>query len=316
MMRPVLFASTKPLDRAENLRAVYEAYDGPKDHVQVNGCRRHPAIRSGAYDLMVIDEFPTETPGKCIMIWHAIQGGKHIGVDQPHPYFAAWQAPLMNRIVTAGHGSVWMFAQCSTLPQEKVLPLGMPRTDAYIGKKKGDGHTVLAGKRSYLYAPTFRAKDETPLPEIDWEKLDRELTDDELFVVKTHMMTGNILSGKYRHIMEVSSREPSTDYLIDCDAVATDYSSIMFDGYILGKPAVLLEKQKGYVEKHGMYLRYPEQYTSRYCTDEWQMLKALREANGLNKTETECLRLVADACDGHATERVCALIDEMSGRTR
>ena len=314
-MNKVLFASTKPLERAENIRAVYEAYDGTKDFAQVNGCRRHPAIRSGAYDLMVIDEFPTETPGKCIMIWHAIQGGKTIGLNQPHPYFAAWQAPLMTCVIASGSGTVDMYASCTGLSREMVIPLGMPRTDGYATKKKGDGQTVLASrKHAWLYAPTFRSREETPFPEIDWEWMDGQLTDDELIAVKAHTMTGErLVNGTYRHIMEVDPYEPTAPYLYDCDAVITDYSSIMFDGYLLGKPAVLFEKRKGYLETRGMYLDYPWQYCSRYCADEEGLLYHLRHADGLRETEKECLRLVADACDGHATERICTLIRQLAG---
>lgn len=312
-MKKVLFASTKPLERAENIRTVYEAFDGQKDFVQVNGCRRHESIRSGAYDLMVIDEFPTESPGKCIMIWHAIQGGKTIGINQPHPYYAEWQKELMSFIVTSGHGAVPMFARCSGLPEDRVLPLGMPRTDAYIGKHKGDGQTVLAGKRAYLYAPTFRGGSETPFPTIDWGWLDDHLADDEMIAVKAHTMTGRLNIGQYRHIVEIPSEEPSAPYLIDCDVVITDYSSILFDGYLLGKPGVLFEKTKGYTETRGMYLNYPWQYCSRYCWSERELLWNLRVADGLRDTERECLRLVADACDGNATTRVCELIHQMAG---
>ena len=312
-MKPVLFASTKPLERAENIRALYEAFDGPKEHIQVNGCRRHPAIRSGAFSLMVIDEFPTESPGKCIMIWHAIQGGKYIGLDQPYPYYSQSQAKLMDCIVTSGHGAVEMFAKCSGLPEEKILALGMPRTDAYIGKRKGDGQTVLAGKRSYLYVPTFRSNEETPLPEIDWKWLDENLTDGELLAVKAHTKTGSLgIGNRWKHITEIASEEPSAPYLMDCDAVITDYSSIMFDGYLLGKPAVLFEKRKGYVDTRGMYLDYPEEYCSRYCTDEKTLLYFLRTSYDLRAAERSVLHLVADACDGNATERVCMLIKSMA----
>ena len=312
-MKPVLFASTRPIERAENIRAVYEAFDGPKEFIQTNGCRRHPAIRSGAYDLMVIDEYPTETPGKCIMIWHAIQGGKKIGLDQPFPYFREWQAPLMDYLITSGNGAVPIFAKCSNLPEGKVLPLGMPRTDAYIGKKKGDGQTVLAEKRAYLYVPTFRSPGETNFPAIDWNWIDGQLTDDEVLAVKAHSMTGRLNVGQYRHIIEISSGEPSAPYLYDCDVVLTDYSSIMFDGYLLGKPAVLFEKDKGYTETRGMYRKYPDEYSSWYATDEREMLSALRLAYeyGITSIERECVETLANACDGHATERVCDLIRKM-----
>ena len=311
-MKPVLFASTKPLERAENIHTLLDAYDGEKAFVQVNPWRRHEAITSGDYGLMVIDEYPTMSPGKCIMIDHGIAGGKTAGLHQPHPYFRAEQAALIDAIVISGTGMRSKRALSSNLPEEAILPLGMPRTDCFKTSRKGDGGTVLAGKRSYLYVPTFRADEETPLPEIDWEWLDGQLTDGELFAVKPHTMTGRILGREYRHIVEIEPYIPSSAYLIDCDVVVTDYSSIMFDGYLLKKPAVLLEKQPGYTETRGMYLDYPGQYCSRYCTNEREMLKLVREAEHLTVTEYGVLRFVADSCDGHATERVCDLIRRMN----
>ena len=313
-MKPVLFASTKPLERAENIRALYDAFDGGKVHIQVNGCRHHPAIRSGEFDLMVIDELPTETPGKCIMVGHGISGGKTYGLDQPKPYYRAEQAGLIDRYIVSGTAMVKNAMQFSGLPKEKILPLGLPRTDAYKGKRKGDGQTALAGKRSYLYVPTFRAEGETPLPEIDWNWIDGQLNDSELLAVKAHTMSGDFgIAGRYRHIMEINPYLPSAPFLTDCDVVITDYSSILFDGYLLKKPGVLFEKQKGYTETRGMYLDYPQQYCSRYCTDEQELLNTIREANELTVTEYGVLRLVADGCDGHATERICRLIHSMAG---
>ena len=315
-MKPVLFASVKPLERAENIKAVYDAYHGEKAFVQTNGRREHPAIRSGQYDLLVIDEFPMESPGKCIMLLHGMAGGKTYGIDQPHPYYAAWQAPLIDAFITTGTGTVRMMAKCANLPEDRVLPLGMPRTDGYIGRQKGDGKTVLAGKRAYLYAPTYRSDAETPLPWIDWGWLDSELTDGEMLVVKPHMATRDRVSfDGYRHIMAISNAEPSAPYLMDCDVVITDYSTILFDAYLLSKPVVLFEKVQGYTQSRGMYLSYPDEYCSRYCSCERELLQMVRSADGLTETERNVIRYVADMCDGHSTERVVDLIHRMNGGT-
>lgn len=312
-MKPVLFVSLRPLHRAENLKAVFDAYDGDKVFIRANPMRRHPGITSGAFDLMVIDEFPAETPGKAIAIGHGIAGGKTSGIKQPRGYHHKGQGDLITYGITSGTAMVHSVAEYSAVPDERMLPLGMPRTDAYIGKKKGDGETPLAKKRAYLYAPTFRAGEETKAPEIDWEKLDRELTDDELFVVKGHMIGGWKLHKEYRHIIEVSRREPSAPYLYDCDVLITDYSTILFDGYLLGKPAVLYtEKDMGYLETRGMQMKYPDMYCPNHCTDEYTLLKTLRSANGIGDAERKIIHHVADMCDGHACERVCDLIRELA----
>ena len=128
------------------------------------------------------------------------------------------------------------------------------------------------------------------------------------------MATDGIGIGCRKHIVEYSPYIPSAPYLIDCDVVISDYSTIIFDGYLLHKPAVLFEKDSGYVDIRGMRLDYPDEYCSRYCKDEESLLRMVREADGLTETERKVTQRVADACDGHATERLCNLINEMVGR--
>jgi CDP-glycerol glycerophosphotransferase (TagB/SpsB family) len=193
----------------------------------------------------------------------------------------------------------------------------MPRTDRYVGKKKGDGHTVLADKKAYLYVPTFRQPYETPFPVIDWDWLDEHLTDDEVFAIKSHPQSHTLTyHDHYNHIVELDRMEASVNYLYDADVVITDYSSIIFDGYLLKKPAVLFEKNPGYVEKRGMYLAYPDDYCTLCATDECELLMDVRLAyvtkkRGLGTIERKCVSTIADACDGHSCERICELIDEM-----
>ena len=311
-MKPVLFAGTKPLERAENLKALYDAYDGEKVFVKVDPWRRHPEICSGKYDLMVIDEYPTESPGKTIFIGHGMAGGKTGGLDEPHPYHSKRAAELITFAITTSKEAVSECANMVGIPEERVLPYGMPRTDAYIGKKKGDGGTELANKRAYLYAPTYRSPEDPPLPDMNWEWLDEQLHDDEILIVKPHTMTGRILKDFYRHIKEYDSALPTTPFLYDCDVVITDYSTILFDAYLLDKPVVLLEKQKGYTETRGMYLQYPWQYCSRYATNEEELLELIRGADGLTETEYACMEYAAEACDGHAAERICDLIRQLA----
>ena len=311
-MKPVLFAGVKPLERAENLKALFDAYDGEKVHVKLDPWRRHPEIRSGKYDLMVIDEYPTESPGKCILIGHGIDGGKTGGLLMPRPYYRPEQAELITYVIATSISMCSLIARQTGVPESRVLPLGMPRTDAYQHRRKGDGGTKLADKRAYLYAPTYRSREETPLPDIDWAWLDDHLSDDEMIAVKVHTKTEKILMHGYEHIVEYEPYEQTAPYLYDCDVVITDYSTIMFDAYLLNKPVVLFEKDDGYIGTRGMYFDYPEQYCSRYCTNEKELLSMLRTADGLRQSDIGCRQLVASACDGHAAERICRLIKELA----
>ena len=311
MSKPVLFVSglgSSP-ERSENIKAIFDAYQGDKS--LVCGHMGQIEAESGRYDLMVIDVFPTYSPGKCIMIWHAIQGGKYIGLDQKGSYYRPEYARFIDRIVAAGRGGVKMMAQCTGVPEEKVLNLGMPRTDRYIGKRKGDGHIIMTDRKVYLYVPTFRGRSDPPMPDVDFDLIDRLLMDDEVMVVKPHPYGQKMWLSGYKHIVEANKMAPSVNYLYDCDVVITDYSSIIFDGYLLNKPAVLFEKEKGYVQNRGMYLHYPDGYCSRYAKTEKELIRKIRTADKLTIKEELVKDFVAGACDGHSCERICKLIEEM-----
>ena len=316
MSKPVLFVTGlgSELHRAENMKCLYDAYPGEKKFVSINDGSYSKEAYTGKYSLIVIDIFPTEHPMKTIMMWHSIQGGKYIGLDERRTYYHESYARFIDAIITAGYGGSEMFHRCTKVPMERIFDLGMPRTDRYKRKRKGDGHTALAEKRAYLFAPTYRGFNDSPPPMIDWEWLDEHLTDDEILAVKPHPYDGFRTGVEgCRHIIEIPRMEASVNYLYDADVVITDYSSIIFDGYLLKKPAVLFEKDMNYHRTRGMYLPYPDGYCSRLARNERELLEHLRSAKRLRTAERKCLDYVADACDGHSIERICAFIDEMKG---
>lgn len=322
MSKPVLFVSFRPLERAENLRAIYEAYTGSKVHIMQSDPQYRSEVLSGKYDLMVTDDFPSITPGKCIMIWHAIQGGKTIGLDQPStPYYDRSLADNMTYIISAGTRMTDIWSRCTGVPKERILPLGMPRTDEYF-YNNDEPHD----KKLYLFVPTFRDIGETPFPDIDWAYIDAQLTDDELLVVKAHpwqayqrvtdQVTPSFGNGQYKHIVVLSPAGPTAPILYNADVVITDYSSIMFDAYLLGKPVVLFEKTPGYTTTRGMYFRYPDAYCNFNSRNEHMLIEMCRYRSAhpfFTPIELNCRDLVADACDGHSCERICKLIDKLNG---
>ena len=303
-----LFGSNRWLVRAENINALYEAYDGQKDFINLS---QEPNIWFGTrYTVLVADDFPQRSPGKTIMIGHGICGGKRFGLDQPKGYHKEEYGKLLDYAIATSEETIDIVAKQSGISADKVLPLGMPRTDQYIGKKKGDGGTYAAHKRTYLYVPTFRnPRLDPPLPELDFELIDDMLTDDELFIVKRHILSENILpSIGCKHIrMELNIR-PSAALLIDSDVVITDYSSIMFDAQMLGKPVILFDRNMDYLQTRGMYYKYPDEYCGRWCNNERDLIEMARAAHDMTDIDRACIRRVAGACDGHSTERIIDLI--------
>ena len=316
----VLFASDNSLERAENLRAVWDAYDGPKEFMR--GARNIAGV--SGYPVVVCDTLTPLVGGKdfaIVNIGHAVTGGKVYGLGEQRPGIDPLALAQTDYAVSSGTEVTGITASHYGIPEDRALPLGTPRTDAYAGKCKGDGGTPLARfDRAYLYAPTLRSPhDGGRLPDIDWRAIDSMMGDDEILAVKRHYWTGgSIVGARLDHIVELPCDEPSAGYLMDCDALLTDYSSIMFDAQLLGKPVVLAtDDADEYLRNRGMYLEYPDSYSRRHLRVEGSpagMLAILREAaeNGMSQSELDCIAHVADRCDGHAAERVCDLIGRLT----
>ena len=318
--RPVLFATNHSLLRDEAIRAVWGAYKGPKELVRpveaIANARGHPVV--------VIDTLNPYIPDKdftLVNIGHGITGDKKYGIDEKRAGIDPRAMAQNDYLVNASTKTCDILAGSFGVPVDRVVPLGFPRTDMLVGKRKGDGGTYLARyRRAYLYAPTFRGpNDGDRLPGIDWAKLDSMLEDDEIVVVKRHYFQRDpVVTQDVDRITEVPTVEGICPYLIDCDVLVTDYSSTVFDGYVLGKPCVLtVDDMDAYLSTRGMYLDYPSQYSSRWLAAEGheaELLAMMREAaeNGMTETERGCLDLVADMCDGRSAKRVCDFIYELA----
>lgn len=316
MSKPVLFASVRPLERAENIKALWDKYKGKKEFVQLDGNRNDPVLADAKYKVLVTDEFVRRSPEVCIMIGHGIAGGKTFGLDQPYSYHTHDDARLITWVITTGELVRGIIARQSGVSIDKVLPLGMPRTDQYF-KVRGSGR----GKRTYLYAPTYRGygEGEDPLDTTDFREIDELLNDDEEFIIKAHMLESDLRDPvlEYEHIKIVSNREQSAEYLIGCDVLITDYSSILFDAYLLNKPVVLFAKDVNqFIWHRGMYFKYPEGYSERFCDNETDLVRMIREADAPTEIERRIRKIVCENCDGHSTDRILELIKEENRQGR
>ena len=310
----VMFTSDHDMERAENLRAVWDAYKLPKEFVRGSVHMEH-AARDG-YAAVVCDTLPRymHDKGDCksIVIGHGIIG-KTYALDEPRPGIDTLAFTQIDAAIGPSTKTADIMARQFGISDDKVFPLGFPRTDEYATAKKGDGGTFMANYgRAYFYAPTYR--DFGWLPRIDWAKLDEMLEDDEIVVVKRHYFQREpIVTQDVDKIVEVPPTEGSKPYIIDCDVLMTDYSSIVVDGYLAGKPSVLtVDDMDVYLSKRGMNLNYPEDYGSRTVVAEGherELLEMLREAaeNGMGDAERRCIDISADMCDGHSAERIADL---------
>ena len=93
------------------------------------------------------------------------------------------------------------------------------------------------------------------------------------------------------------------------DILITDFSSVFFDYLLLDKPIIFYcPDAKEYLEKHGVYLKFPEDLPGDYCQNFDELIDTLK--NGQKDIDySEFKKRYMESCDGHSTQRVVELIE-------
>lgn len=325
-MSEVLFISALPLGRCKSTTRIFDAFDGPKAFRC--GVDQMRTAKKDGFSVVVCDSLPAciEDKGKVISVnlGHGLTGGKLYALDEgDHPWVDRRALEQIDYAIATSKAGVPIVARQLGISEDRVLPLGMARTDAYF--EDGEHWESYMGvpleqMRVYLYCPTFRGEgDKGHLPRIDWKKVDALLDDNEVLVVKRHHLTEHELTRGYdlQRVIEFPFEESTEKLLRSCDVMVTDYSSTMFDALMLGKPVVLLtDDMDEYLSARGMYYEYPYEYSSYGLNvegneDGFVGMLRFADEHGLGFTERDCLEMVAGACDGHSTERICDFIGSL-----
>lgn len=261
---------------------------------------------------------------KVIQIWHAGGAFKRFGLDAPSRLtpFEEYKTHCQYSDVCVTSEYVRQFyAHAFGIDMDVVKAVGSPRTDEILDKtiteNKKDAirqrHPLLKDKKVYIYFPTFREDDGTLKdfdPEIDWAKLNEELSDDEVFVVARHpVMKDEFFKGSFYSRVKDYTVDPTPELLSVADVVITDYSSIIFDASLMDKPMLFYCPDYGEYERD-FYLDYDKDLPGEIITDSDELLKALRRSDeSCSKEKIASFRKQQmGSCDGKSTQRVVDII--------
>ncbi|WP_237555429.1 MULTISPECIES: bifunctional glycosyltransferase/CDP-glycerol:glycerophosphate glycerophosphotransferase [unclassified Streptomyces] len=196
-----------------------------------------------------------------IQTWHG-SALKRMGFDEPkyrimsegdqHDYQRALDR--FDHFVVRSEHDVRTLARAYRLPAEKLLRTGYPRNDALVrGKDAAEPAPEVRalakelklrpGKPVLLYAPTFRAAADGKVQAFespfDVEAFADRLGDDVTLLVRSHYLNKVTLPPSVAgRLIDVTAVPDITPLLLLSDALITDYSSVMFDYALLGRPIV------------------------------------------------------------------------------
>ncbi len=208
---------------------------------------------------------------KVIQLWHAEGVFKKFGLSIPQPENVRAREIAGNRkltyVVCSSKGVVPYYAEAFGVPQAQVLPLGAPRADVLLApgakeaaqKKLTAAYPALAGKRTVLYAPTFRDTDEgnaALLQSVDPAAFRARFGKDAALLVRLHPQIhpeDRALDGA----VDVTDFDDVPALVLACDALITDYSSICMGFALLEKPCVFFAPDlESYKRARDFYFDY------------------------------------------------------------
>lgn len=181
--------------------------------------------------------------------------------------------------------------------EKNMLPSGLPRNDElyHVSKDKikkiRKKLEIPEDKKIILYAPTWRDSTDFGesyqlIPPINWEKWRNELSDQYVVLLRTHAYTTKLMGVEFNDFIRDCSSYPNVNHLLmAADVMISDYSSIIFDYAILGKPILCFGYDyEQYSKYRGFYFDLDKELPSGIIRDEKNLLRHIRKMN----YEKEC----------------------------
>lgn len=189
--------------------------------------------------------------------------------------------------------STQTFRRCFAF-DKTMLEIGYPRNDILFQKNtKQDIDTIKEelglpkDKRVLLYAPTWRDNEYYAqgrykfVSPLDYEKMQHTLGTDTILIVKYHYLVKDSIDWtKYKGFIYTFDEtfDIAKLYLVS-DALITDYSSVMFDYSILGRPIYFFAYDLENYKKNlrGFYFDFLKEAPGPVCQTTDELLCALKE---------------------------------------
>ncbi|WP_152364082.1 bifunctional glycosyltransferase/CDP-glycerol:glycerophosphate glycerophosphotransferase [Microlunatus speluncae] len=265
-----------------------------------------------------------------LQTWHGTPL-KKIGNDVPAPNLSLSYRALMIR-----EAGSWdqLIAQndfaAEALPRAfgysgPVINTGYPRNDALLGAEAEERRHAIRrlfaipdAETAVLYAPTWRdnvTKNNryALVSYLDFARLQTNLPG-QTFLIRGHANTSESVINLPKSVINATHYSDLNDLMLAADVLITDYSSVMFDFAVTGKPIILLTPDlETYRDStRGFYLDFEATAPGPICRDQARVEQELRELPHFFDRYGDRYRAFVERFaprdDGHAAARVADLV--------
>ncbi|MET1231306.1 MAG: CDP-glycerol glycerophosphotransferase family protein [Candidatus Limnocylindrales bacterium] len=252
-----------------------------------------------------------------VQVWHAVSAVKRFGVDTARPPLEPERTFLhryYDYVITSSEGVRDTYSAALRTPVERVLALGIPRTDFFFDPKAIEAarrrllevHPSLVGRKVILHAPTLRGRgsQKASAAALDAVRLRAGLPAEYALVLKVHpnVDVASVPSAGYDVVFD--PRDEINELLASTDFLITDYSSAIFEFALLRRPIVLLTGDLAeYARDPGVYLDFSSAMIGTQVTDTDGVVDAILQDRFDLSTYDAFIARHVGACDGRASAR-------------
>ena len=283
---------------------------------------------------LILSSIPLRKETVAINLWHACGAFKKFGRSTAELKFGSSAATLdkypnygnLTHVTVSSPEVIWAYEEAMHLPKGIVKATGVSRTDQFYDKefvesRKQKLYEIMPeakDKKVILYAPTFRGHVATASSpdRIDFERFCRELGNEYVIVCKHHPFVKNppIIPEELQHFARDLTKYLSIEDLLCCaDICISDYSSLVFEYSLFEKPMIFYAYDyDNYCDWRGFYYDYSEFTPGPVVQTEDELLNSIKNIDtqfGKQKV-IDFKEKFMGSCDGHATERIIALMKE------
>ncbi|WP_066802873.1 bifunctional glycosyltransferase/CDP-glycerol:glycerophosphate glycerophosphotransferase [Moraxella oblonga] len=265
----------------------------------------------------------------CIQIWHACGAFKKFGFsaigagDSNSEEFERLAHNFYTHVVVSSELTGQIYHEAFNVSKDKIYPLGVPRTDVFfnqskitkIKKKILADYPDLTSTINVLYAPTFRGspseRKNFRLP-FSFEIFD-DMPENYRFIIKLHPVvdiTNIKIPTKYqKKVFILPSSQDVNEWMIFCDILITDYSSLIFEYALLNKPIIFYPYDMDqYFDERGFYFDYYTYVYGQVIKNQNEIISSILNAKLIMGDFQELKKLFIDRfmanCYGKSSEKI------------
>lgn len=252
-------------------------------------------------------KIPVRKSQYVINTWHGGGAFKKVGIDIDskvngmNAKLLKLTAKQTSLFLASSEGFYEGTGKGSCIPMDKVHFVGMPRNDLLFAnneqknilkKKVRDYYGIEKSEKLLLYSPTFRGNTHSSTgidgEHLDWNEtrkaLKKRFSGNWRLMFRGHYHSKESF-GEIDGIIDASSYPDMQDLIIASDAMITDYSSVIWDYSLTGKPGFLFcPDLNAYVRERDFYSPI-ESWPYHYSIDNNELRNII-----LNYDEKDALR--------------------------